>query len=101
MRKSSREVKKPELFQFVPRTSKLREIVEENDHASPETDEEEDLFNDKQIAVQKPRVIKGPARSKAVASSSSAATSSFGECKLIHLVLAKIGSRSTSHCQSN
>ena len=80
MRKSTREVKKPELFQFVPRTSKLREIVEDNDHASPETDEEEDLFHDKQVAVQKPRALKGPARSKAVTNTSSAAPSSlFGE----------------------
>jgi hypothetical protein len=69
MRKSTREVKKPELFQFVPRTTKLRELIEENDHASPETDEEEDLFNDKQVAVQKAR-----------AASSSAPSSLFGEC---------------------
>jgi hypothetical protein len=81
MRKSTREVKKPELFQFVPRTTKLRELIEENDHASPETDEEEDLFNDKQVAVQKARAVKGPARSKGMATASSSAPSPlFGEC---------------------
>lgn len=80
MRKSTREVRKPELFQFVPRTLKLREQIEESDHASPETDEEEDLFNDKQIAVAKPRGMKAPARSRAVANTSLAGSPSlFGE----------------------
>lgn len=101
MRKSTREVKKPELFQFVPRTLKLRELVEENDHASPETDEEEDLFNDKQVVALKPRAIKDRARSKAMATSSSAApTTLFGEYLLIHLLTTKIGSHSRSLCQS-
>ena len=46
MRKSTREIKKPELFRFEESTNKSRKNYEEDDNASPDTDEEEDLFNE-------------------------------------------------------
>jgi cohesin complex subunit SA-1/2 len=59
MRKSTREVKKVELFQFAGSSSKVVSEHEDGD-ASPETDEEEDLFHEKPVAIKK----KGPAASK-------------------------------------
>lgn len=59
MRKSTREVKKVELFQFAASSSKVVSEYEDGD-ASPETDEEEDIFHEKPVASKK----KGSAASK-------------------------------------
>ena len=58
MRKSTREIKKTELFQFEQRPSKLLGIDDEDQDASPETDEEEGFFHEKLPGVSKSRVAK-------------------------------------------
>ena len=87
MRKSTRNVKKPEIFRFEERPNKLRELDNDDDNASPETDDEEDLFLEKSSKAIKNRPAKSIAASKrsitntsvtASSSSSSAPSSLFG-----------------------
>ena len=75
MRKSTRETKKPELFRFEESVNKSRKNYGEDDNASPDTDEEEDLFNEEPPTFSRPK--KAPVAPKK--SVTTAGSSLFGE----------------------
>lgn len=76
MRKSTREVKKPEIFRFDERPQKSRDVDNDDDNASPETDEEEDLFHEKSNFIAKNHTTKSTAASKRSTTKASIASSS-------------------------
>ena len=76
MRKSTREVKKPEIFRFEERPHKSRDVDNDDDNASPETDEEEDLFHEKSNFIAKNQSTKSTAASKRSTTKTSIASSS-------------------------
>lgn len=83
MRKSTREVQKRTLFQFEEQTNKTRAQYEEDVNGSPDTDEEEDLFDSKPVSKSK-KSKAAPQKKKN--SDNVSASSLFGECSVVVVV---------------
>lgn len=83
MRKSTREIKKTELFQFEQRLTKLPETDDDDHNSSPETDEEENFFDEKPRGVSKSRVAK-ISRSLKRNANEALSSSLYGQSSTIH-----------------
>lgn len=85
MRKSTRDAKKTELFQFAVNSKNSGGVYEEDDNESPDTDEEKDLFHVKPAAAARGK--KAPVVARKKTQDASVPGSLFGKCIVENILL--------------